>query len=40
MQALVIDTETWHEDANANLRCLKHDVGQCISESTSYEKIM
>ena len=40
MQALVIDTETWHEDANANLRCLKRDVGQYISESTSYEKIM
>ena len=40
MKALVIDTEAWHEDANANLRSLKRDVGQCKSESTSYEKTM
>ena len=40
MEALVIDTEAWCEDANTNLRSLKRDVGRCISESTSYEKIM
>ena len=40
MEALVIDTEAWHEDANANLRSLKRDVGQCITESASYEKTM
>ncbi len=40
MEALVIDTEAWHEDANANLRSLKRDVGQCKSESVSYEKTM
>src|SRR3989337_4545025 len=40
MEALVIDTEAWYEDANANLRSLKRDVGQCKSESTSYEKTM
>jgi len=40
MEALVINTEAWHEDANANLRSLKHDVGQCKSESVSYEKTM
>ena len=36
----MIRTETWHEDANANLRSLKSDVGQCKSESASYEKTM
>ncbi|CAG8706893.1 9076_t:CDS:2, partial [Acaulospora morrowiae] len=40
MKALVIDTEAWHEDANANLRSLNRDVGRCISESASYEKTM
>src|SRR3954453_18977537 len=40
MEALVIDTEAWHEDANANLRFLKRDVEQCKSESASYEKTM
>src|SRR5437763_5716224 len=40
MEALVIDTEAWHEDANANLRSLKRDIGQCKSESASYEKTM
>ena len=40
MEALIIDTEAWHEDANANLRSLKRDVGQCKSESVSYEKTM
>ncbi|RGB23706.1 hypothetical protein C1646_774123 [Rhizophagus diaphanus] len=40
MEALVIDTEAWHEDANTNLRSLKYDVGWCITESASYEKTM
>ena len=40
MKALVIDAETWPDDANANLRCLKRDVGQLMNESTGYEKIM
>ena len=40
MEALVIDTEAWHDDANANLRSLKRDVEQCKSESASYEKTM
>ncbi len=40
MKALVIDTEAWHEDANANLRSLKCDVGQYVNESVSYEKTM
>src|SRR4051794_28475598 len=40
MKALVIDTEAWHEDANANLWSLKHDVGQCVNGSISYKKIM
>jgi hypothetical protein len=40
MEALVIDTEAWCEDANANLRSLKRDVGRCVTESISYEKTM
>ncbi len=40
MKALMIDAETWPDDANANLYFLKHDVGQLINESTDYEKIM
>ncbi len=40
MKALVIDAETWPDDVNANLRCLKRDVGQLMNESISYEKIM
>ena len=40
MKALVIDAKTWPDDANANLRCLKRDVGQLMNESTGYEKIM
>ncbi len=40
MKALVIDAETWPDDANANLRFLKRDVGQLINESTDYEKTM
>jgi hypothetical protein len=40
MKALVIDAETWPDDANANLRYLKRDVGQLMNESTGYEKIM
>ena len=40
MKALVIDVETWPDDANANLRFLKRDVGQLINESIDYEKTM
>ncbi|PKC01273.1 hypothetical protein RhiirA5_426983 [Rhizophagus irregularis] len=40
MEALVIDAEAWHKDANTNLRSLKRDVRRCITESTSYEKTM
>ena len=40
MKALIIDVETWPDDANANLRYLKCDVGQLINNSTGYEKIM
>ena len=40
MKALVIDAKTWLDNANANLRCLKRDVGQLMNESTGYEKIM
>ncbi|UZO04434.1 uncharacterized protein OCT59_024820 [Rhizophagus irregularis] len=40
MEALVIDAEAWHKDANTNLRSLKRDVKRCITESTSYEKTM
>src|SRR2546421_7153516 len=40
MKALVIDAETWPDDANANLQCLKCDIEQLMNESTGYEKIM
>ncbi len=40
MTALVIDVEMWPDDTNANLRCLKRDVGQLMNESIGYEKIM
>ena len=40
MKALVIDAETWPDDANANLRFLKRDVSQLINESIDYEKTM
>src|SRR5213076_3413643 len=40
METLVIDTKAWYDDTNANLRSLKRDVGQCKSESASYEKTM
>ena len=36
----MIDAETWPDDANANLRFLKRDVGQLINESINYEKTM
>ena len=36
----MIDAETWPDDANANLRFLKRDVGQLINESIDYEKTM
>ncbi|POG64358.1 hypothetical protein GLOIN_2v1676687 [Rhizophagus irregularis DAOM 181602=DAOM 197198] len=40
MEALVIDTKAWYEDANTNLRSLKRDIGRCMTESASYEKTM
>src|SRR5437763_16905059 len=40
MKALVIDAETWPDDANANLFFLKRDVSQLINESIDYEKTM
>ena len=40
MEALVIDTEAWYEDANTNLRFLKRDIERCMTESTNYEKII
>src|SRR5277367_781657 len=40
MKALVIDAESWPEDANANLQLLKRDVGRAITKSSSYEKTM
>ena len=40
MKALVIDAETWPEDASANLQLLKRDVEQNINNSSGYEKTM
>ena len=40
MKALVIDAETWPDDANANLELLIRDVDQLISKSDGYEKTM
>ncbi|CAG8457634.1 10115_t:CDS:2 [Acaulospora morrowiae] len=40
MNALVIDVKTWPDNANANLRFLKCDVGQLINGCTNYEKTM
>jgi hypothetical protein len=40
MKALVIDAESWPEDANANLQLLKRDVGRAINNSSGYEKTM
>lgn len=40
MKALVIDAETWPDDANANLELLIRDVDQFISKSDGYEKTM
>src|SRR6266498_1222889 len=40
MKALVINAKTWPDDANANLRFLKRDIGQLINENTDYEKTM
>ncbi|CAI2191930.1 14174_t:CDS:2, partial [Funneliformis geosporum] len=38
--ALLIDAETWPDDANTNLHFLKRDVGQLINENTNYKKTM
>jgi len=40
MKALVIDAETWPDDANSNLELLIRDVDQLKSKSVSYEKTM
>ena len=40
MKTLVINTEIWSEDANANLQLLKYDIEWIINNSSSYEKIM
>ena len=40
MKALVIDIETWPNDANANLELLIRDVDQLKSKSVGYEKTM
>jgi hypothetical protein len=40
MKALVIDAESWSEDANANLQLLKRDVGRVINNASGYEKTM
>ena len=40
MKALVIDAESWPEDANANLQLLKHDIGRAINNTSGYEKTM
>src|SRR6266542_3423299 len=40
MKVLVIDVETWLDDANANLELLIRDVDQLKSKSVGYEKTM
>ncbi len=40
MKVLVIDAKTWPNDTNANLWCLKHDVGQLMNKSIDYKKII
>ena len=40
MKALVIDAESWPEDANANLQLLKRDIGRVINNTSGYEKTM
>ena len=40
MKALVIDAESWSEDANANLQLLKRDVERVINKASGYEKTM
>src|SRR5436190_19763818 len=40
MKALVIDVETWPDDANANLELLIRDVDQLKSKSVGYKKTM
>ena len=40
MKALVIDAESWPEDANANLQLLKRDIGRAINNTSGYEKTM
>ncbi|RIA91119.1 hypothetical protein C1645_822515 [Glomus cerebriforme] len=40
MKALVIDAESWPEDANTNLQLLKCDIGRTINNTSGYEKTM
>lgn len=40
MKALVIDAESWPEDANANLQLLKRDIRWAINNTSGYEKTM
>jgi hypothetical protein len=40
MKALVIDVETWPNDANTNLELLIRNVDQLKSKSIGYEKTM
>ncbi|CAG8697877.1 3227_t:CDS:2 [Dentiscutata erythropus] len=40
MKALVIDAETWPDDANANLELLIRNVNQLKNKSVGYEKTM
>ena len=40
MKVLVIDVETWLDDANANLELLIRDIDQLKRKSVSYEKTM
>src|SRR6266496_3493147 len=40
MKALVIDAESWPEDANANLQLLKRDIGRVINNTSGYKKTM
>ncbi|CAG8644088.1 12923_t:CDS:2, partial [Gigaspora rosea] len=40
MNALVIDAETWPDDANANLELLIRNVNQLKNKSVGYEKTM
>jgi hypothetical protein len=40
MKALVIDAESWSEDASANLQLLKRGVGRVINSTSGYKKTL